>query len=152
MMLGISDYHNSLNVSWWKYKEALNSNNLLKTECFYHTDSSALLLLLSRMQESSQTWLVEARTCYDWPARCGRYLIGLSTRWVESTYLWICLHVDARSVSKSTNAWGDLQMHRNRFTNVCSDLQMCAVIYKCTGTDSQINARQSCVCKIIKHL
>jgi len=44
--------------------------------------------------------LVVVKTCFDWSAQCGCYLIGLSKRWVESTYLWICLHIDARSVSK----------------------------------------------------
>jgi len=37
-------------------------------------------------------------------------------------------------------------MHLNR-----SVLKSCEGIYKCTGTDSQINARQSCVCSIKKH-
>lgn len=38
-------------------------------------------------------WLVGVRICYNWSAQHGRYPIGLSSQWVESTYLWICVHV-----------------------------------------------------------
>lgn len=27
-----------------------------------------------------------------WSAQCCHYMIGLSRQWVESTYLWICVH------------------------------------------------------------
>jgi len=35
----------------------------------------------------------------------------------------ICMHVYIRNVLKSTNTLGNLQMHKKRLTNVCSDLQ-----------------------------
>ena len=76
-----------------------------------------------------------ARSCYDWSAKCGCYLIGLSRRWVESTYLWIV-----------STSWRKKCFTIRKCTG--RDSQMHAAIYKCTGRDSQINARQSCGCDI----
>jgi len=70
--------------------------------------------------------LAVVRTCFDWSAKCGCYLIGLRKRWVESTVDFF----------HST-----LEVFQNP--------QIREGIYKCTESGSQINAMQICVCILL---
>jgi len=126
--------------SWdWKYKEALNSTFFWKRGVL--TTNSSIWMIIAPFQGCCKLQISAKLIRFSYRPSVKPNLIGQNEnvlRLVSSIWLlsdWLEETVGRvhsfSSVSKSTNAWGDLQMHKNQATNSCNNLQMHIKWFKC---------------------